>query len=320
MLRLVYFRNKFYVYDRQNGKTQRISLRTADRAEADRRFADYQASLKRKATTVAEIFEDYMSEHGSRVASQETLQFAIKRLSPVFGHLRPDQIDRAGCRSYIAERYEQGVAAGTIRRELVVLNAALRWADKQTPALIEMPPAPPPKSRHLTREQYRALREAAKKVPHLHLFVVLAYTTAGRASAILDLSWDRVDFERGQIRLGLGERRTKGRATVPMTDGTRDVLTEFRRAAVSNFVVEYAGRKVGSVKRAFKAAAAKAGLPKDTSPHVLRHSAAVHMVERGVPMSEVAQYLGHSSTSVTERVYGRYSPDYLRKAASALEC
>jgi integrase len=43
------------------------------------------------------------------------------------------------------------------------------------------------------------------------------------------------------------------------------------------------------------------------------------MAEGGVPMSEIAQYLGHSSTRVTETVYARYSPTYLRGAAKALE-
>ena len=33
----------------------------------------------------------------------------------------------------------------------------------------------------------------------------------------------------------------------------------------------------------------------------------------------IAQYLGHSNVEVTRKVYARYSPDYLRKAASALE-
>ena len=33
----------------------------------------------------------------------------------------------------------------------------------------------------------------------------------------------------------------------------------------------------------------------------------------------VAQYLGHSSTRVTESVYARYSPSYLKKAANSLE-
>jgi hypothetical protein len=49
---------------------------------------------------------------------------------------------------------------------------------------------------------------------------------------------------------------------------------------------------------------------------LLRHTAAVLMAENGVPMSEISQYLGHNSTETTERVYARYSPDYLRKAAA----
>jgi integrase len=51
---------------------------------------------------------------------------------------------------------------------------------------------------------------------------------------------------------------------------------------------------------------------------LLRHTAAVLMAENGVPMSEISQYLGHNSTETTERVYARYSPDYLRKAAGVL--
>mgnify|MGYP006423973977 CR=1 FL=1 len=36
-------------------------------------------------------------------------------------------------------------------------------------------------------------------------------------------------------------------------------------------------------------------------------------------MSEISQYLGHSSTRETERTYARFSPDHLRGAAEALE-
>jgi integrase len=135
---------------------------------------------------------------------------------------------------------------------------------------------------------------------------------------VLELTWDRVDLEAGMIRLGLGDTRAKGRATVPMTDSAREALLEAREAALSDYVVEYACRRVLSVKRAFAAAAERAGVPWCT-PHVLRHSAAVHMAESGIPMAEIGQYLGHSSESVTYRVYARFSPTYLRRAASALE-
>jgi len=43
------------------------------------------------------------------------------------------------------------------------------------------------------------------------------------------------------------------------------------------------------------------------------------MGEAGVSMSEISQYLGHTNTATTQRVYARYSPDYLRGAAAALE-
>jgi hypothetical protein len=42
------------------------------------------------------------------------------------------------------------------------------------------------------------------------------------------------------------------------------------------------------------------------------------MVENGVPLVEVGQYLGHTDFKVTYRIYARFSPGYLAKAAAAL--
>lgn len=318
-MRIVWFRNGFSAYWREGDQSRRVALRTKDRAVAERRLADLEVSLRRKAATVREIIEAYLDDKATTAASIANMRFTAKQLLPVFGNLRPDQIDRARSRAYALQRRRAGRSDGTIIKELAFLRAALRWQDRATGAVIELPRTPAPKSRHLSREQYRALREAAAGSPHVYLFIVLAYTTAGRASAILDLTWDRVDFPRGMIRLGLGDKRAKGRATVPMTDGAREALTQAQRAAISDYVIEYAGRQVGSVKRGFAAAARRAGVPWCT-PHALRHTAAVHMAESGVPIEEIAQFLGHSSAAVTYRVYARFSPAYLRRAASALEC
>lgn len=312
-MRLVLYRGEWCAYWRKAGKTYRRSLRTKDREAARRLLIDLQRP-ERAATTVGDVVALYLTDKGK---AGERAGYAWKRLATLFSHLRPDQVDRPLCRVYVAQRRQAKAMEGTILKELSSLRAALRWHDKATPAIVELPPAPPPKSRHLTRDQYRALRAAASD-HHILLFIILAYTTAGRASAILDLTWDRVDFETGLIRLGLGDRMAKGRATVPMTDSTREALAVAKPLSASDHVIEYAGRRVASVKRGFAAAATRAGVPWCT-PHVLRHTAAVHMVESGVPIGEVAQYLGHSSESVTYRVYARFSPGYLRRAASALE-
>ncbi|WP_306047255.1 site-specific integrase [Nioella sp. MMSF_3534] len=136
--------------------------------------------------------------------------------------------------------------------------------------------------------------------------------------AVLELTWDRVDFDRRQIDLRTGDGQRKGRAIVPINDTLLDALSTARDAALSDYVVEWAGRPVRSIKKGFRAAVDMAEL-KDVSPHVLRHSAAVHMAEAGVSMDEISQYLGHSNTAITASVYARYSPGHLRKAASALE-
>ena len=198
-----------------------------------------------------------------------------------------------------------------------------KWAERsglilKAPA-IERPPKPPPKDRHLTRDEAERLLAAAI-MPHVRLFIILAITTAARASALLELTWDRCDVERGRIYLGNPEtiRPLKGRATVPMNDTARAALAAAREGARTAYVIEWAGDRVRKIHGGVVTAARRAGLA-GVTPHVLRHTAAVWMAEHGTPMSEIAQYLGHADSRITERVYSRFSPEYLRKAAAALE-
>ncbi|MEJ0012429.1 MAG: site-specific integrase [Bauldia sp.] len=137
---------------------------------------------------------------------------------------------------------------------------------------------------------------------------------------MLELTWARCDLERGLIDLSADEvtARRKGRAVVPMNDLARAVLSEAKTGARTPYVIEWAGQRVQKVRKGIATAATRANLA-DVTPHVFRHTAAVWMAENGVPMAEIAQYLGHSDSRVTERVYARFSPDYLRKAAGALE-
>lgn len=314
-MRIVWFRGKWYATWTEGGQTRRLSLRTADRGAAERALRDLQSQPA--GDTVGAIMAAYFTDLVARGRPDTRARDAWKALEGAFGNMRPDQIDPPLCRSYAQSRRGMGRKNGTVAKELGILRSGLRWHDRATPAKIEMPPSPPPRDRYLTRAERDAL-VAAAETPHIRLFVEVAIATAARAQAVLDLTWTRVEFDRGQIRLATGESGKKGRATVPMTKRVRKALEEAHKVATTPYVIEYAGRKVGSVKKGFARACIKAGLA-GVSPHTLRHTAAVWMAEAGRPMDEIAQYLGHSDPRVTYRVYARFSPDYLRGAADALE-
>jgi integrase len=154
---------------------------------------------------------------------------------------------------------------------------------------------------------------------HLKLFIRLALATAGRASALLELTWDRVDLDARRISLRDPARHQtrKGRAIVPINDTLYQALLEARPVALTPHVIEYAGQRVLSVKKGIAAAARRAKVK--CAPHVLRHTAAVWMAEGGVPIVQISQYLGHTDSRITESVYARFSPSFLQLAAKTLE-
>jgi integrase len=311
--RLKRYRGRWYAVRAGPAGTERRALRTADREQAAAAFRDFLDALSRPASPhVADLYAAYLAEKPSPRGAH-----AWKRLGPTFGPLRPEAITRQACRAYSAAREAAGARAGTIRTELIYLRAALRYADRASPARIALPPRPAPRARHLTRLEYIRLRAAARPTPHLYLFIVLALSTGARREAILDLRWSQIDSTRGLVDFGAGTRH-KRRAVVPLGRRACAVLRRARRAATSEYVIEWAGGRVAGLRTAWARACARAGLGRDVTPHVLRHTAGVWMAEDDVPMSVIAQVLGHTSTEVTESVYARYSPTYLRRATRAL--
>lgn len=316
-------KGRWVVYWWEDGKRRRYRLEATGKGDAQREAID---RIRRETQgpdgfTIEYLWNAYRQEkEGRRVAV--AMMHEWKAMGPHFGHLRPDQMTIDTCRSYTALRREAGKHDGTIWTELGHLRTVMTWAHKRrlidhAPA-VERPPKPAPRDRYLTEAEIDRLL-AAPMAHHIRLAILLMLSTAARVGAILELRWDRVDFERGQVDLrasDIGPR--KGRAVVPMNDGLRAALSHAKEAAVSEFVIEWGGDQVRSIKTGFNAAVREAGL-KNVSPHTLRHTAAVHLVASGTSMEKVAQYLGHTNTQVTRSTYGRFAPDHLRDEAAILD-
>lgn len=307
--------------------------------------------------TIEAVLRHYAKSHGQQVASAATLAYAITPMLVFFGG-GAHQADLKGgwprkavtvagltydlCRLYWDWRREftirmkgnqptvteGGVSDGTIIRELGgTLRPALKHAIGNRllrgPApLVQVPPQPHGRDLWITRDQAAALlREAMRDTRarlHLPLFILLALYTGARRGALLDLTWQQVDFVNERIDLNPpGRRQTaKRRPVVPMHPKLKLHLLRSHRRATCAHVIAYKGEPVGAIKTGFNSAADRAGIP-DCTPHTLRHTAAVWMARAGVPLRQISGMLGHSESRTTE-LYAHHHPDHLRDAVRAL--
>jgi integrase len=112
-----------------------------------------------------------------------------------------------------------------------MLSVALRWAVEKElirkAPTIWRPEPPERKVRHLTRAEFEKWFGQVK-APHARLYVELGLATMARPTAILELTWDRVDFERGTVDLNpSGRRQTrKRRPVVPLNEDALEALRE----------------------------------------------------------------------------------------------
>lgn len=321
--RITRLRGGFALTFDRDGRRHRFSLDTSDPREAQQLAPALYAELtKPKGRRVADLWKAYEVEKEGR-AVLTTMKYTWKALEPHFGHREGDSVTLDDCRSYTSRRRKLGRSDGSIHTELGHLRTVLKWAEKRRLISrapdIDRPRKPEPKDRYLTKDEARAMLNVAT-LPHVRLSIHLMLATAARISAILELPWSRVDMKRRLIHLTDKDDKTprKGRATVPINDTLFTALKVAKAEALSDYVVEWGGKQVRSIKRSIESAAKLAGL-EDVSPHVFRHTAAVWMAEAGVPLTEIAQYLGHSTPAITYKVYARYSPDHLRKASEALD-
>jgi integrase len=125
----------------------------------------------------------------------------------------------------------------------------------------------------------------------------------------------QVSFVKGLVDLGEGHGN-KRRAIVPMNDDLRRALAAAKEMSCTDFVVEYAGRQVGTIKNGFESACARAKI-EGVTPHILRHTCATWLVKAKISYEEIGKMLGDTAETI-ERIYGHHDPEYLNEASEAL--
>jgi integrase/recombinase XerD len=173
--------------------------------------------------------------------------------------------------------------------------------------------------RVLSAEEVDRMISSTVNIKHKCILLVL-YSSGLRMSELLSLKLEHINEKRKVVEVMVGK-------------GKKDRLTLFSQVAY-DWIIKYVevykpevwlfeGKRGGqysarSVDRVVKAAAYAAGIEKNVSAHMLRHSFATHLLESGVDLRYIQELLGHNDIRTTE-TYAHVTTKGLEKIVSPLD-
>lgn len=325
--------------DRDERQTKRATLGTRDFDAAHIKLAEWVVLNERLSRAepadvpVVAILKRYYDRHARHTASAEMAALAIAKLGKTFAADMVGGLTLDRQHEFEIELRAEGLSDGYIGRIQTVLKAAVNRAYRNQ----ELAAAPyvrvlaaGARRRVLTLPEAAALFNADPP-EHMLTYLVLAFNTMGRPEALLELQPFQIDLERRLIDTNApGRRQTKKhRATLPITD---TLLPWLQARMKQRYLIQWHDEQsapLNSVKSVWRRLRADAerllwkadpdhpGLA-DVVPKTIQHTMATELRRRGIPKWEVDGMLGHSTGGTTD-IYAKFAPDYLGKAAAAID-
>src|SRR5215211_422705 len=304
--------------------------------------------------TVGEYLDRWLNDSVRDTVRQRTWeryeQFVRVHLTPALGRIKLAKLTPARLRGLYRDKLNSGLAPRTVLHIHRAFSKALKQAAAD--GLIPRNPADPVKPpqprgeeiRPLNREQVRVLFEAASG-DRLEALYIVAVTAGLRQGELQGLKWDDLDLEAGMLQVRRTLSEPKGRyifeppksakaRSIRLTREATLALREHRKRQLEERIQKArlwqeqglvypsgVGTPLsgGNLNRTFKATLQRAGLPKSTRFHDLRHTCATLLLKQGVNPKFVQELLGHADISLTLNVYSHVLPDMGDAAAGAMD-
>jgi integrase len=336
-----YWEIRWTEHDAATGRarTRAFSCRTKDRGlaeDAHRAWLDAASAvggLTPGALLVRDVLERYIRDHIElNLRGSTTQRGALKPVLDFCGNQPLTDVTPDLLRRYRRHR-ARTVADATARREMGAMNAALKWAKRNSllpadwvPPHFDLPPNGAPRENVLTEAEAQQVWDAASSLflgsgpfasRRIGLFICLALDTAARAGSIEGLTWDRVNMAGGFVDYRDPGRRVsrKRRVLVPISDRLQIIMQAAydQRATIKNG--KYVLGNSADTHMGFRQLMDGMGLH-DCTRHDLRRTWATIKARRGVPLWEIAGVLGDTIATVTKH-YAHHCPGHLRSAVNA---
>lgn len=248
------------------------------------------------------------------------------------GEIHPEDIDRLTIRLWLGELSEEELKKSSIARKVAALRAFFKYCFKRgiiqkNPArLLIVPKKDRPLPKTANQEDLSRMMELAggdaPAVRQDRAILEILYGTGIRLSELTGLDVDDLNLDLKQVKvLGKGARQRivplGGRAMESLARHleTREQLYGERTdsdARQALFLAAHGQRIYArSVQRTVRDYLERASEVTQKSPHVLRHSFASHLLDRGADIRVIRELLGHANLAATQ-VYTHTSVERLK--------
>ena len=240
-----------------------------------------------------------------------------------------DHCDAAHIRGLITDWHSRGLAARSVARRLSALRQFMIWMveerrrDDNPCRWIDNPKLPMSLPKHLSEAEVVALIAAAGQLTPLAdaqravALLEILYATGLRVSELMGLTVDQFRRDPDSIMVvGKGGRER----LVPLGNAAKQAAAAWlhvrdQRHQLSKYMFPAGDSDAPMTRQQFsgllkRLAVAAALAPHRVSPHVLRHSFATHMLNRGADLRSLQTLLGHADISTTQ-IYTSTRPDRL---------
>lgn len=228
------------------------------------------------------------------------------------------EVSRDDIRGFFQALYSRGLSARSVARHLVSLRGFYgfelergRIAEDPTRD-IDAPETGHSLPKYLTAEEVESLlgQPDTSTVAGLRdkAMLELLYATGMRVSELVGLRWENLDSNLGVLRCrGKGNKerlipvgKSALHAVESYVKGGRGKFTQ--DPSVSPLFLNRFGRPLSRVGfwKILAGYGRKAGIRTGITPHLVRHSFATHLLERGADLRSIQLMLGHSDISTTQ--------------------
>ena len=145
------------------------------------------------------------------------------------------------------------------------------------------------------------------------------YSTGCRVSELINIEESDIDIDDAFVRLeGKGSKQRivpLGSKVIVNLEKYLELRNQFKNIKNNYLFISKSYKKLDrtAVFRIIKSTGVKVGINTSIYPHILRHSAATHMLEGGCDLRTVQEFLGHSSVSTTQ-IYTKVTKAFLEEA------